>query len=216
MKRTRPWSMGMGIALALGLSGCAPLLLGGGAAVTGAAAERRGAMSVVDDAWIDAKLNTLFVRSESVKWGNVSFRVYRGKVLLMGTAETEAEVSEAVRLAQSVTGVKHVYNELKVQYVSAKDIAHDAWISAQVKARIFGDEHVRGLDIHVDTVNQVVYLTGLADSQAERQRAERLASITPGVKEVVSYIEVVPSDYPVSPTMPEQNPEPDTVSSDVL
>lgn len=43
---------------------------------------------------------------------------------------------------------------------------------------------VGALDIHVDTIKGVVYLSGLANSEAEKEQAATLAKTVEGVVEV--------------------------------
>nr|CRH08032.1 Putative periplasmic protein [Candidatus Magnetococcus massalia] len=184
------------------LSGCGALLVGGG--VSTAVADRRSTFDLIDDVWVTNKLSAAYIESEKVKWGNINVRVFRGKVLLTGTAASEEEIQEAIRIAKLTRGVRSVQSELKVQYESAQELAEDAWISTQVKLLLLGDEQVRGLDLHVDTTKKIVYLTGLASSIHERDRAARIASSVQGVAEVVSYIEVDPDSYKPSPLTDEE------------
>lgn len=60
----------------------------------------------------------------------------------------------------------------------------DAAITSKVKARLAGKQGLSSFDIHVETNNGVVTLTGTVDSQAQRKRAGEVASNTGGVKGV--------------------------------
>ncbi|MBF0454624.1 MAG: BON domain-containing protein [Magnetococcales bacterium] len=182
-------------------SGCAPMIIGGGGAVaTGMVGERRGAGNYVEDNWIAWKIRSNYIRSSIVKIGNINVAVYQGRVLLTGAAASEEEIKEATRLAQLVRGVEKVDSELRVQSETLEEIAHDSWISTQVKAKLFSDSEVRGLDIHVETTKKIVYLTGQAQSLAERNRAIDLAKEVKWVEEVVSYILVNGESIPLSRT----------------
>lgn len=186
------------VVLALLVSACTPLsVVSTGAMATSAVAERRGAGSYFSDSWIESRINAHYLMSEDVRVGNVTVDVYKGRVLLMGTAMSQNEINEAIRLAKSVDGVKKVSSELKVQYAGVIDVAKDATITTQVKSLILANDRVRGLDIHVTTVKEVVYLTGAAASVAERDEAIRVARSVSGVQEVVSYVEVDPTAKPV-------------------
>lgn len=186
------------LALAL-LSGCGAAVVGSGAATATTLGERRGADDVVEDGWLAWKIRTAYVKSEKVKVGNVNVAVYRGRVLLTGTAASQSEVNEAVRLAKEERGVVEVASELKVQYVGPIDLANDALITTKVKTRLLSDQRVRGLDIHVETTKGVVYLTGEAASVAERDQAVHLTRTVSDVREVVSYIMVNTGAYPLTP-----------------
>lgn len=66
----------------------------------------------------------------------------------------------------------------------------DKIITFQVKARASAD-NLRNLTwMDVDTKSGVVYLTGAAASDGQKQRAEALARSQAGVREVVNHLEV--------------------------
>jgi hyperosmotically inducible protein len=63
-------------------------------------------------------------------------------------------------------------------------VIDDALITSKIKASFAADPQVSALAIDVDTLNGVVSLTGVVNSEAERQRAIQLAQGTEGVKRV--------------------------------
>jgi hyperosmotically inducible protein len=67
---------------------------------------------------------------------------------------------------------------------SVGEVIDDATITTRVKTKLLDDPVVKGLQIDVDTVNGVVFLTGTVNSQEEKQRAIELARETSGVREV--------------------------------
>jgi hypothetical protein len=73
------------------------------------------------------------------------------------------------------------------------DAAADAATTAAVKTKLLGDTKVAGLNINVDTKDNVVTLTGKVKSAAERTEAVRLARTTTGVKDVVNKLTVDPT-----------------------
>ncbi|MBF0370455.1 MAG: BON domain-containing protein [Magnetococcales bacterium] len=180
------------------LSACAPaVMVGGGLLGTSMVGERRSADEYVEDNWVAWQLRRYYVMSDIVRVANVNVSVFRGKVLLTGAAGSQEEIDEAVRIAKATRGVHEVDSELRVQHETALELAEDALISNRVKVKLLADTRVRGLDIKVETTKGVVYLTGLAQTVAERDQAVVLAREVPGVKEVVSYIEVSYGTYPV-------------------
>lgn len=62
----------------------------------------------------------------------------------------------------------------------------DAWITGKVKAQLLADERVKGLDIDVDTKNNVVTLTGTVDTAEAKASAVEIARGTEGVTSVVA------------------------------
>ena len=66
----------------------------------------------------------------------------------------------------------------------AGEAVGDSWITTKVKSQLLADDEVSGLDVSVETRDNVVYLTGEADSQAQVTRATQLARETDGVTRV--------------------------------
>ena len=66
----------------------------------------------------------------------------------------------------------------------------DLTITASVKARLVADKLSNFTRIDVDTVNAVVSLTGLVESEFEKRRAEDIASLVDGVEKVVNDLQV--------------------------
>ena len=72
----------------------------------------------------------------------------------------------------------------------ARDKLGDAAITASIKADFLKDPDLSVLKIDVDTRDGVVTLNGLADNDAAKTRAERIAQAVKGVKEVRNYLTI--------------------------
>lgn len=66
----------------------------------------------------------------------------------------------------------------------------DGSLTAKIKAKMALDDSVKALDINVDTTGTTVTLTGVVDSEAQRQRALQLARETAGITQVVDRLRV--------------------------
>ncbi len=66
----------------------------------------------------------------------------------------------------------------------------DAAITTQVKAKLAANQGLSSFDIHVETNQGVVTLTGTVNMEAKRELAGRIAKDTKGVKSVVNDIVV--------------------------
>jgi osmotically-inducible protein OsmY len=71
-----------------------------------------------------------------------------------------------------------------------EDALDDATITAKVKANLISDPEVRALSIDVDTIDGRVTLQGKVASENQKAEAEKLARITPGVRQVLNLIQV--------------------------
>ncbi len=178
------------IALYLLLSGCVPVLLAGGTETAVVAAQERSAGNAVDDAGILLKIKNLYAQNDFKDLlVNVEIKVVEGRVLLTGNVDKPDSQIEAVRLAWQVNGVKEVMNEVQISDKAGfGNYARDVWISTQVKTRLLFSKNIRSVNYSVITVNQTVYLMGIAQDQDELDRVTYVASTTNYVQRVVSYV----------------------------
>lgn len=63
---------------------------------------------------------------------------------------------------------------------------NDTWITTKVKTKLTTTDGVDAMNISVDTVNGVVYLTGSLASDVEKKKAVAAAKSIQGVKQVDS------------------------------
>ena len=63
-------------------------------------------------------------------------------------------------------------------------------LTAKIKAKMALDDHVKALDLNVDTRGTVVTVTGTVNTQLEKDRALQLARDTAGVTQVVDQVRV--------------------------
>jgi hyperosmotically inducible protein len=66
----------------------------------------------------------------------------------------------------------------------------DTGITSKIKAKYVADPDVKALNVSVTTDEGVVYLTGRVETEAQKDKAQRLAEETSGVKKVVNHIQV--------------------------
>jgi hyperosmotically inducible protein len=70
------------------------------------------------------------------------------------------------------------------EHRTAGEYIDDKTLTARIKAALIADSTVKARNIHVDTYQGVVQLTGVVDSQMEADRAIDIARTTPGVQSV--------------------------------
>jgi hyperosmotically inducible protein len=75
---------------------------------------------------------------------------------------------------------------------AAKDDSPDAWLTTKVKLALLTTKDVPAMAIDVDTVHDVVTLSGKVDTEAAKNRAGEVAKGVEGVKEVKNILQVVP------------------------
>lgn len=122
--------------------------------------------------------------------------VKEGVAYMEGEVENETQRALAEEIALSVDGIESVENDLEITGGETslaqrmKSGATDSAITAAVKSRLLVSSNTSGLDIKVDTKDEVVTLTGEVDSEEERDLAELIAANTTGVDDVNNEIEV--------------------------
>ena len=171
-------------------SGCIPLLVAGGTETAVVVAQERSAGNAVDDASILLKLKAQYINQDDKDmFRNVEIKVTEGSVLLTGNVDKPESQVEAVRIAWQVDGVKEVINEIQISdKAGLLNYSRDALISNQIRVRLIATKGVRSINYSVLTVNQVVYLMGIAQNQEELDIATNVASTTSYVQRVVSYV----------------------------
>jgi hyperosmotically inducible protein len=67
---------------------------------------------------------------------------------------------------------------------TAGQYVDDATVSTKVRAELLRNQSLKGFDIHVETMQDVVQLSGFVDSPDQRAQAEQIARSVSGVRGV--------------------------------
>lgn len=179
--------------LLLLLAGCTPtgLAVGAGATAVTAAQSEKGLGTSMADAEIELLVNKHLAEASGDVFWKIDTEVEEGRVLLVGQVEAVEQRLEAVRVTWEVNGVREVINEITLsQKAGSRNIARDTWITTKLDTKLLFDKEVRSIDYSIETVRQVIYLMGIAQSQEELERVIGHARDIAYVKRVVSYVRV--------------------------
>lgn len=133
-------------------------------------------------------IKSRMLRVEGFELQDVTVDIDQGIVVLAGSAPREEDKVEAERIAWSAPGITQIGNEIYVgRSLGFFSKTKDEIISTSVRTKLATSSAVRNLNYQIETRDGVVYLLGVARNEDELTEAARLASITRGVKEVVSY-----------------------------
>jgi osmotically-inducible protein OsmY len=172
------------------LSACATAA-GAGATAGVAASQERGLGVAIDDSAIHAKIWRLWLDTDPHIFLEVGVDVHEGRVLLTGTINSPQNRLDAVRLAWQVEGVRQVIDEIQVtDEGGVLDYSRDVWITAQLRSKITFDSEILAINYSIETVNKVVYLMGVAQSEAEIDRVIRYARNIDYVRKVVNHVRI--------------------------
>ena len=192
MTRSFIFSSFLLISSALALSGCVNAAIGIGTAAVAASSTEKGLSTSVSDSVIQTKLLDSFIQTSQSIFLNVETSVNDGSVLLTGKLKTQEEKIAATRLSWEIKGVREVINEIQLSEASSfKSSAKDLAASAQLRAALIRDTDISSLNFSIDVVNGIVYLSGVAKNEEERERVVAHAQELRFAKQVVSYIILV-------------------------
>lgn len=152
-------------------TGCEPLAIGT-AGVSGykVATDERSIGTIIDDSIISSTVKTRMIRDDFVKARYVDVDVLKGVVYLIGVIESSSQKRMAADIARGVEGVRKVVNQLVVGKTSAGQIVDDAILTSKIKTELLKADNIRSNNVDVDTVNNVVTLTGIVSSYNEKNK----------------------------------------------
>jgi hyperosmotically inducible protein len=155
--------------------------------------------AALTDTAITAKVKANYLGDSRLKDSDISVETNNGVVTLTGTAASSTAKSAAETLAQNVTGVRSVNDQLSAPSVAtevgskAKHATHataeaveDTAITADLKTKYAADSKTKGADVSVTTSNGIVALSGTVVSQAQKSHVVYVARHTKGVAQVDS------------------------------
>ena len=171
----------------VGLSGCAPILIGG-AAVTSATVitDRRTTGSIVDDEVLEKRVRYEIGEVIGHEKHHVVVTSYEGKVLLTGEVLTAADRQKAQDTAVKSVGVHSVINELAVMTpATVGAVLSHSMLATKVRSSIIGTKKISLNQMKVDVQRGIVYLMGIVTID-EARTATKVAAGVSGVQQVVT------------------------------
>jgi hyperosmotically inducible protein len=85
------------------------------AAGCGSTSNQESTGEYLDDSTITTKVKTAIFNEPTLKVLEINVETYKSVVQLSGFAKSEADISTASKVAQSVTGVKSVKNDMRLK-----------------------------------------------------------------------------------------------------
>jgi len=103
MNQLKRFSAFFGVVLMAGILGCA------------ATSKKEGTAEYVDDSAITAKVKSAMLNSSGLKSTDINVETFKAVVQLSGFVDSRAQMSQAVKVAQGVGGVKSVKNDMRLK-----------------------------------------------------------------------------------------------------
>lgn len=124
----------------------------------------------IDDSIMQKSLGIRIAQVNSKYIISVSTKVIDGHIFLKGTVDTVDEKILMTKLAWKIEGARSVKNNLKVKdKFSLKNEAKDLLITSQIKVALLANKKVKSANYQINTVNQIIYIFGIAQNEEERR-----------------------------------------------
>ncbi len=194
--------------LSLFISGCFPAIFTTTTVTTLSLSKDRTLGETIDDIKILSYIEKAFLK-QGIRdlYSKIKINVVNGRVLYTGNVANQEDIITAVDIAWSQLGVKEVINELSVSeksnYFDLGQYSKDSFITTQVKSRLMFSSGIKFVNYTVTTLNNIVYLFGIARSQEELDKVSNIVAKVSGVQEVVNHVHIRPLNS--------GNPNPDKV-----
>ena len=164
----------------------------------GARADSSTFEGATKDAWITGKVEAAFTLNRHLNPFAIDTDVTNGVVHLSGVVKDDIDRDLAEEVAKGVDGVMKVENDLEIDADKATAATNgksaqqrdfgswvdDATTTAVVKTRLLANANTKGLQIDVDTEDDVVTISGRVATAAESELAEEIAKNVGDVEEV--------------------------------
>ena len=174
----------------LALQGCIEaVIVGGAASGVLVIADRRQPDVMASDERIEIQIGQRL--GDQFKTAHINTISYNKMVLLTGEVANAAAKAQAEKIAQSISEVRSVVNELQIGPASSfGNRGNDSFISGKVKAAFISHAKFQPNHVKVITEGGVVYLLGLV-TRGEAETATEIARTVGGVQKVVRVFEYI-------------------------
>jgi osmotically-inducible protein OsmY len=176
--------------IAMQLTACGILAVGGVAAGAGIMADRRTPGVQAIDRGIELEANAAL----SKKFGDnahINVSSFNQKVLLTGEAKDTNVKTEAGDYVKAMKNARSVFNELMIGPNSSYTArANDAYLESKIKTQMIFTEKLPSNSMSIIAEGSSIYLMGIL-TQNEADLAKKIASNTNGVKDVYVYFDVI-------------------------
>jgi len=146
----------------------------------------------IDDSIMQKNLVARLVLSEKKYLVKISIKVLDGRIFLGGKVDELEEKLKITKMAWETKGARSVKNNIAVkQKFSFKNIATDVLITSQLRTALILNKNVKAVNFNIDTINQKIYVFGIAHDENEKKEIIQEAKQIVDVKEVVTSILMV-------------------------
>ena len=176
--------------LIISLSACVGSSTGGvfGSGVS-IALDPRTLGTQIDDSIMQKNLVARLTLTEKKYFIKISVKVLDGRIFLRGKVDEPEEKLIITKIAWETKGARSVKNNITIkQKFSFKNMAKDVLITSQLKTALILNRDVKAANFNINTINQRIYVFGIAHNENEKKIIIQEAKQIVDVKEIVTSI----------------------------
>ena len=146
----------------------------------------------IDDSIMQKNLLARLALTEKKYIVQLSIKVLDGRIFLGGKVDEPEEKLRITKMAWETKGARSVKNNIAIKRkFSFKNSATDVLITSQLRTFLILNKNVKAANFNIDTINQKVYIFGIAHTENEKKIIIEEAKLIGDVKDVVTSILMV-------------------------
>ena len=139
----------------------------------------------IDDTIMQKNLSARLALAEKKYFLSIQSEVRDGNIFLSGKVEEPEEKIKITKMAWETKGVRSVKNAITIKGQSNfKNTAKDILITSQLRTALILNKKTKARNYTLETVNQNIYIFGIAMNRDEKQQVINEASKIYDVKEI--------------------------------
>ena len=146
----------------------------------------------IDDSIMDKGLEARLMLQDKYYLTKIGVKVIDGHIFITGKVNEPEEKLQITKMAWETKGARSVKNNIAIkQKFSFKNAAKDILITSQLRTALIISKSVKAANFNIDTINQKIYVFGIAHNENEKKEIIQEAKQIVDVKEVVTSILLV-------------------------
>ena len=139
----------------------------------------------IDDTIMQKNLSARLALSDKKYFLSIQSEVLDGRIFLSGKVDNAEEKIKITKMAWETKGVRSVKNAITIKGQSNfKNTAKDILITSQLRTSLILNKKTKARNYTLETINQNIYIFGIAMDRDEKQKVINEASKIYDVKEI--------------------------------
>ena len=139
----------------------------------------------IDDTIMQKNLSARLALSDKKYFLSIQSEVLDGRIFLSGKVDNAEEKIKITKLAWETKGVRSVKNAITIKgQTNFKNTAKDILITSQLRTSLILNKKTKARNYTLETINQNIYIFGIAMDRDEKQQVINEANKIYDVKEI--------------------------------